>query len=195
MISNNENTGGKSRTRLKKTATAVPTPRSKADMENLVSQIATLKRAELNLKQDMDLRIAAVKGEYEGSLADIEKELAALTTAAETWATGNPEAFGKNKSIKFLQGCVGFRTGTPKLEPLNKKWNWKLITAAVQELLPAFIRSKPELDKEALLAQRDEEIIGYALPRVGLKVTQDESFFVDVETTKTETREVKEVKQ
>ena len=182
-----------SKNRITKKAAAVPTPRTKADMDNLVSQIATLKRAEAGLKHDMDVRVAAVKLEYEGTLADIELELKSLTGAAEAWATSNAEAFGKNKSIKFLQGTVGFRTGTPKLEPLNKKWNWKLITSAVQELLPAFIRNKPEVDKEALLAQRDEEIIGYALPRVGLKVTQDESFFVDVDGTKVETREVKEV--
>jgi len=159
-------------------------------MENLVSQIAELKRTEAQQKLQMDQAVAMAKAQYEDSLSQIEKELKPLLVAAESWATSNPEAFGKAKSIKFLQGLVGFRTTTPKLEPLNKKWNWKTITAAVEQMLPEFIRNKPEVDKEALLGQRDEEIIQMMLPRVGLKVTQEESFFVDVETTKTETREV-----
>lgn len=173
--------------RIKKTAAKVPTPRTKADMENLIDQIATLKRAEAALKTEMDSRIAAIKGEFERSLSDIETEVKGLCDAAETWATSNPEEFGKKKSIEFLHGIVGFRTSTPKLEPISKKWNWKTITTAVEQLLPAFIRNKPEVDKEAILAQRDE--LSEFLPNVGLKVSQEESFFVDVTGTKTETRE------
>lgn len=157
-------------------------------MENLISQIATLKRAEARMKNQMDSEIATIKDSWEGALGDIELELKPLLIAAETWATSNPEAFGKNKSIKFLQGLVGFRTGTPKLEPLNKRWTWKLITDAVERLLPNFIRSVPEVDRAAIIGQREE--LAEFLPSVGLKVTQDESFFVDVEATKVETREV-----
>jgi phage host-nuclease inhibitor protein Gam len=177
-----------SKNRIKKTAAAVPTPRTKADMEILVAQIAGMKRAEADLKLRLDERIAAIKELFDEELATVAAQLEPLKVAAESWATSNPEAFGKNKSIKFLQGTVGFRTTTPKLEPLNKKWTWALITSAVERMLPNFIRSKPEVDREGILGQRDE--LAEFLPLVGLKVSQSESFFVDVETTPVATREV-----
>ena len=71
----------------------------------------------------------------------------------------------------------GFRTGTPRLVLLNRKWNWALVLEKVQALLPNFIRNKPEIDKEALISQRAE--LAEFLPMVGVKVTQAEAFFVE----------------
>lgn len=73
---------------------------------------------------------------------------------------------------------------------LNRKWNWEKVVDALQHRLPAFLRDKPEVDKAALLAQRDEPVIRENLPLVGLKVTQDEGFFVEPKLTKVETRQV-----
>ena len=175
--------------RIKKPAAVVPMPQTRSQMESLVGQIARLKRQEATERLALDQKIAAIKEQHEEALTAIAEALKPLLAAAEHWSTNNPAEFGKNKSAAFLQGKVGWRTGTPKLEPLNKKWNWKTITEAVQQLLPAFIRNKPEVDKEAILAQRDEEIMKLSLPAVGLRVTQGEGFFVDVDLAQVETRE------
>lgn len=180
------------KSRIKKTAAVVPTPRTRAEMEALVGQIARLKIQEAAETVAMDKEIAAIKQQHEDALCAIDDELKPLLAAAETWATSNPDQFGKNKSVSMLHGTIGFRTTTPKLEPLNKKWNWKTITEAVCRYLPAFVRTKPEVDKEAILGQRDE--LAYILPTVGLRVTQTESFFVEPEMTQVETRETVEAK-
>lgn len=178
------------KTRLKKTAAVIPTPRTRAEMEELVNRIAALKRLEVRETVALDAEIAAVKEQHGDALAQIAADLKPLLTAAETWATANPAEFGKVKSVKLLHGTVGFRTTTPALLPLNKKWNWKTITAAVMHRLPNFIRNKPEVDKEAILAQR-EELAGLgALEACGLKVSQEETFFVEPHLTEVEKREV-----
>lgn len=182
------------KTRIKKTAAVVPTPQTLPQMAALVGRIAELKLQEATEQLAMDKEIADIKEEHGNALSAIAEEIKPLLAAAEQWATSNPTEFGKNKSLAFLHGKIGWRTGTPKLEPLNKKWNWKSITEAVQRYLPAFIRSKPEVDKEAIIGQRDEEALKAVLPLCGLKVVQDEGFFVDVDLTQVETRETKDAK-
>jgi phage host-nuclease inhibitor protein Gam len=74
---------------------------------------------------------------------------------------------------------IGFRTGTPKLALAKRGGNWNAALECVKAFLPAFIRNKPEIDKEALIAQRDDEPVKWALPQCGLKVTQGESFYIE----------------
>jgi len=177
--------------RIKKTAATVPTPVTRADMEALVGQIATLKRDEAGQKLQMDKIVAKVKADFEESLARVADELKPLIVAAENWATSNPDEFGKNKSIKMLHGVLGFRTGTPALK-LLRGWNWQKVTDACGIHLPNFLRSVPEVDKAALIGQREE--LSAAFPLIGVKIDQDESFFVEPVMTTVEKRETVEAK-
>ena len=103
------------------------------------------------------------------------------------WAEANPGQFPKDKkSIALLAGTLGFRTGTPKLALLSRRFNWEIVLANVQRLIPKFIRNKPEIDKEAILAERDNETLLTAITGCGLKITQDESFYVEPNLTETE---------
>lgn len=173
------------KTRIKKPVTDATT----IDIELVIGQIAGLKNSERKLTAAMDQRIQAIRDDYADDLAHVADNLAVLIARAQAWAEANPDKFAKRKSLELTHGTVGFRTGTPKLALLNKKWNWKTALNAVCNLLPNFIRQVPEIDKEALIAQRDEESIRYALPRCGLKVTQDESFFVEPNLTPLDNRE------
>jgi phage host-nuclease inhibitor protein Gam len=83
---------------------------------------------------------------------------------------------------------AGFRSGTPSLALLNRKWNWEKVLAACQSVLPNFIRNKPEIDKAAIILQREE--LAEVLPLIGVKVKKAEGFFVDANLTQVETREV-----
>jgi hypothetical protein len=55
--------------------------------------------------------------------------------------------------------------------------------------MPAFVRSSPEIDKAALIAQRDDPTLITVMPFCGLKVTNDECFFVETDLTPVEKRE------
>lgn len=138
----------------------------------------------------MNADVQRAQERYAYGLGQLKKELEAKVARVQSWALANPEEFGKRKSIEFTHGTVGFRTGTPKLALLNRKWNWEKALERVEALLPNFIRSKPEIDKEAILAQRDEEVLQFAIEECGMKVVQDESFYVEPTMDEVETREV-----
>ena len=145
-----------------------------------------------NLRKIIAGRDAAVLRINEAFAADIgaaKKDIDDKTDIIRAWAEANPDQFPKGrKSLALANGTLGFRTGTPKLALLNRKWTWAKALLAVRTLLPAFIRDTPEIDKEALIAQRDEEAIQYGLSHAGLKITNDESFFIEPRLTDTDAR-------
>ena len=154
---------------------------SRADAEAGVTRLAEVVNARRAFASAMDDEILAIRNRYELKLGQLDAQIEQTTGDLEAWAVANPSEFGKRKSIEFLNGTVGFRTGTPKLSLLSPAWTWEKVTAAVERLLPNFIRNKPEVDKESILGQRDE--LAEFLPSVGLKVTQGESFYVEPKLT------------
>ena len=146
---------------------------------NDLAQTANNKR---KLVARRDHEVLALNAKYEPDLAACDADLKAKTEALNAWASSHPEEFPKGrKSIEFLSGTLGFRTGTPKLALLSRGWTWEKVNEAVGKLLPNFIRNRPEVDKAAIIGQRDE--LGEFLPRVGVKVTQGETFFADPKLT------------
>jgi phage host-nuclease inhibitor protein Gam len=159
----------------------------------LVSNIRALKISERKIKADRD---AAVKKIDEGCgphLERIEAEIERDMKRCQTWAEDHPEEFAERKSIEFTHGVLGFRTGTPKLVMTKRAGGWKGALERVMQFLPSFIRDTPEIDKEALIAQRAEAEVQYGLKQCGLAVEQAEAFFVEPKITEVETRETSEV--
>jgi phage host-nuclease inhibitor protein Gam len=168
-----------SKNRIKKSLTIAIASRSEA--EQVINEMATLANEIAGLNAEMDAHIIAIKENYSPIVASRELQLEQRAADLEAWAIANPSEFGKKKSIEFLNGTLGFRTGTPKLSLLNRKWTWDTVTEAVCRLLPNFIRNKPEVDKAGIIASAAE--LEEFLPQVGLKVTQGESFFVEPKVT------------
>lgn len=89
----------------------------------------------------------------------------------------------KLKSYDLAGGTIGFRTNPPKLDKL-KGFTWDAVTVLVKEHYPDYIRTKEEVDKDAIIALRDdEEIMPGITKKCKVMVVQDETFFV---TTKEE---------
>ena len=162
------------------------TPATREEAEAVMNELALAENNKRHISTVLDREILAAQERVAPALAQCEEVIREKSAALKAWAEANPHLFSKRKSIDLLAGTLGFRTGTPKLALLNKQWNWETVTEAVQHFLPNFIRNKPEVDKEAILGQREEEIIKFTLPKCGLKVTQGESFFVEPNLTETE---------
>lgn len=173
------------KTRIKIPLIAITT---RAEAEDAMSAIAQADAKRRGLEAAMDAKVHAIHEASAPALAECDTEIKRQSQALQVWAEANPQEFGKKKSLTFLSGTLGFRTGGPKLALLNKAWNWEKVLEQVQRCLPNFIRDKPEIDKEAILGQRDEEAIKAVLPRCGLKVTQDEGFFIEPNQTEAEAR-------
>lgn len=138
--------------------------------------VSDAKAAKLNAT--LDGEIAKLREKYASDLKKAEETKSAAWEVIETYCKENQaELFSKKKSMETAHGVVGFRTGTHKLVTL-RGYTWNAVLALVKEIAPAYVRTKEELNKELLLAQREEQ--AELLPRLGVKVEQDEAFFIEL---------------
>ena len=167
-------------------------PKSREEMEALVGEIASLKIQERSIKASMDITIKNLKDGYQANLSEITDKLGALLPRAMAWAEANPDAFGKLRSIDMVHGVVGWRTNTPSLKTLSG-WTWDRVLERLKGLPSMFgyVRAKEEVNKQALLNDRDE-IGADELRAIGLRVIQEDEFFVDPKLSETEKRETVE---
>jgi phage host-nuclease inhibitor protein Gam len=156
------------------------------DAEFCLNELAGAICAQRALQAERDSRKLDIEAEYAAQLLECDLAIKEKTESLKAWAQVNPQLFGKRKSLEFPSGKLGFRTGMPKLSLLNRKWTWAKVLDAVRTTLPAFIREKPEVDKEAIIAQSQE--LAEFLPLVGVKVEQGETFFVEPAITETKNR-------
>jgi phage host-nuclease inhibitor protein Gam len=148
---------------------------------NALAQVANNRR---KLIAQSDAAKLAIDAKYADGIALCDGAISEAEAALATWAEANPGEFGKKKSIKFPSGTIGWREGQPKLERTSKAISWERCLEAVQNLLPNFIRQKPEIDKEAIIAQRAD--LAPILPHCGLKVVQGEQFYAKPNLTETD---------
>jgi len=162
-----------SKSRIKTTASPI---RTRDEMESLVGDIAALKTAEQKLTADLNRRTTELRRDFEGSLGAVQDELSGKMALARDWAEAHPEEFGKGKSIAMTHGDVGWRIGNPTLKTLPK-WTWDRVLEKLREggVWLKYVRTKFEINKESLLADRDD----VDLKDVGCRVVQEETFFIE----------------
>lgn len=179
------------KTRIKKTAgTAV----TRDQAEALVGSLRELAIEEQELLAEKNEQLKSIEEEYSQDLSRIAMQRKLLLPQIEAWAEANPAEFGQRKSLEFTHGTIGFRTGMPKLVMIKRiPGGWKGALDLVMKFLPAFIRNAPEIDKEALIGQRDDPDLVAGLKLCGLKVDQSESFFVEPKLDQVEERQTSEV--
>jgi len=153
-----------------------PVVASRADAEKILGEICVA-TADLNsLKAQLDAELTAARQNYEGRIDSLEKQLQQQSGLVQQWAEATPEEFGTKKSIDLLHGRIGFRTGTPKLKTLAG-WTWDRVLSVVNA---PFIRETRAVDKEGLLAAHSRgDLADTDLRTVGVRVVQDESFFIE----------------
>lgn len=176
------------KTRIK--TAALPKAVSRDEAERIVGSITTLTIQRNSLAADMDAEVTAARARYEVTLSNTEARIEALTEQVRDWALANPEEFGKKKSIEMIHGVIGFRTGMPKLKTLAG-WTFARVLDSLKGLPwgGAFTRIKEEVDKEGILsAFSSENLTPGELREIGVRIDQEESFFVDPAVTETDAR-------
>ena len=166
---------------------------SREEMERVIGQIAELKNRQTQVQTEIDRKILRLREAREGELTELAEQLDEKTEMALRWSTANEAEFGKRKSLVMTHGTVGFRTGNPKLKPISK-FTWTKVLETIQRsatFAASYIRSKAEVDREKLLADRDD-LGADGLRVLGLKVVQEESFFVEPHLSSIENREQRE---
>lgn len=149
---------------------------TRAEAERMLGEVTAL-TAQLNsLKAELDRELTATRKRFEGRIDELKVEIEQKSALLQQWAEASPEDFAERKSVEFLHGRVGFRTGNPTLKTLSG-WTFKRVLEVITR---SFVRVKEELDKEAILAAYAAgTLTDGELRAVGLRVVQDESFYVD----------------
>jgi phage host-nuclease inhibitor protein Gam len=165
-----------------------PVIESRAEMEILVAEITELK---LRLKQSanaMDEALTGVRERYEKRQAGLEKSIAEKSTVAQAWAEANWAEFGSLKSLEFTHGTVGWRSGQPQLRTLSG-WTWdRVLEKLKQEAdLSGYVRAREEVNKQMILGDR-ERLGNDGLRGLGVRVVQEESFFIEPKLSIVENR-------
>ncbi len=166
-------------TRIRRTAPVVAT---RADAERVLGELAADSAEQARLQAELDAELTTVRQKYEGTIEDLGKKIEGATGLLQAWAEANPEEFGDKKSVELLHGRLGFRTGNPKLKTLSG-WTWDRVKETLARKFAGHIRTKTEVDKEGLLAAHQRhEIDERDLREIGVKVVQDEAFFIEPKT-------------
>jgi phage host-nuclease inhibitor protein Gam len=163
----------------KRTKTIVTQGVTQEQMEQAFAEFATADARSQQITSKMDVEITRIREKYQDDLLKLSEVKERNFDIMQTFAVENrADLFSKRKSIETVHGVLGFRTGTPKLKTL-KGFTWPSVTNLLKEFLPAYVRTVEEPAKDRLLADRDNEDVADLFAKVGIKVDQDETFFVE----------------
>jgi phage host-nuclease inhibitor protein Gam len=147
-----------------------------AVVENIVQ--LQLERDELEIAREQE--ITAIRRKYGAPLAELERYLRLEMSWVTIWATEHPGEFSDRRTLECAHATIGFCATPPRVARASRKWTWSGIAARLGETTWGrhYLRqTAPEVDKEALLADR-LELDADELRQAGLKIVQDERFYI-----------------
>lgn len=159
---------------------------NKAEIHSWDEADATLQRIAV-LKSQIEERIAEYNAEEQKRRliitqlnAPLEAEIAYLESGLKAFCENNRHDFGKLKSKELSHGTVGFRLSPPKVAT-KKGFTFSSALELIKRSIwkTEFIRTKEEIDKEAILLAYNREnatLSKEELAELGLEIKQDETF-------------------
>lgn len=155
---------------------------AEAEVEARLNEFAFAAAKKAELIAQLDEAIAQVREKFTSLISAEDSKLSAITEEVYRYAEANKEhLFGNKRSQEYLAATIGYRRSTPKLKTL-KGFTWNAVAKLLEEFSPAFVRTKSEVDKELLLAKREDKEVQALLEKVGVEVAQDEVFFIEAKT-------------
>lgn len=146
------------------------------EAEGIFAEYATADAKIQKITAEMDGKIIKIRESYDTQLTDLKTAKDGAFEKLQHFAQANPDQFTKKKSLEMTQGVIGFRT-TPESVGKVKGFTWDAVTNMLKEFLPDYVRTKEEPNKESIL--KDKEQIQHLFPKVGIKIEQSETFYVE----------------
>lgn len=155
-----------------------PLLRSLAEAESALARLreVTIHRDQTQLI--LERRRKELDEEYGAQITEDQQEIDALAEQLRVWADASPAVFGTKKSLELMHGVIGWRVGNPTLKT-RTGWTWDRVLEALRDAgFFNWVRTKSEVDKQAILANR-EHITEETMRLIGVRVVQDEPFFIE----------------
>lgn len=127
-----------------------------------------------------DQQVAQVMKEWERPIVRAAETIAELEAQLQQYYLTHLKEIEANgrKSLPLEYGVMGRRLGNPALKLLNRAWTWSAVLAKLRASFgERFLRPRdPEINKDKVKA----ELAANELREHGLKIQQDEDFYVEV---------------
>ncbi len=153
-------------------------PQDRDQVIQAIAIIGARQRDRTRIEAEMNDELAAIKERYEREAEPHNSKIQELRTGVQIWCEANRDSLTKNGKMKtatFASGEVRWRTTPASVKIRNGK---AVLIALVKAKLSQFIRTKVEVNKEAILADR-EAVKNIA----GITIEQREEFvIVPIET-------------
>ena len=160
-------------TKLKAVAEAAPQTREEVSRD--IRTLGDIQREALRLETAMNDEVAEITARYTPQIENLKKQIKVLFKGIQDWCKTNRDELtngGKTKTANLTTGTVSWRLGTPSCSVSRDVEG--VIDTLRRMGLERFIRTKEEVNKEAVLAEPDA-VKGIA----GIKVnTAAESLYV-----------------
>lgn len=137
--------------KVKTAAAQVAVPQSREEATEAIAAIGRHTRERARIEAAMGDEIAAIKQRYEAQAAPHAAAIVDLTEGVATWCAAHREALtqgGKTKTVTFPSGEVAWRITPPKVLLRGVE---AILATLKRRNLDAFIRTKEEINKEAIL--------------------------------------------
>jgi phage host-nuclease inhibitor protein Gam len=156
------------------------------EVENRLREYAKTEAFIARKEAEMNQKIQKIKEKYDEETKEARTTKKNLFEELKTFALLKPKLFDKKRSLGLVYGKIGFRTGTPKVMLLNRKYNWKTVIELLEKIFGMkYLRVKTEPNKDAILSDAaQKQLSDSELAAVGLKIDQNEKFFIDVDWDK-----------
>jgi phage host-nuclease inhibitor protein Gam len=125
------------------------------DVASTIRQIGEMSRDVARLSADMNDEIAAVTQKYQTLIAPKQERVIAMQTGVQVWCEANREKLtngGKVKTANLITGNVLWRQRPPSISIRGAE---SVIETLKKLALTRFVRTKDEVNKEAMLNEPD----------------------------------------
>lgn len=140
--------------RVKTRGVNLPVPQSRDEAASHVRRIGELERDLGRREADMNDELARIKEVHEQGAQPISEERDGLTEGLKTWAEANRSAITDGNRVKFADLGTGKISWRHRPAKVSVPKDVETILAAIRRLrLPRFIRTKEEVNREAMLAE------------------------------------------
>lgn len=158
--------------RIKATA-AVAIPQTREAVTAAIREMGIAQRQFARIEADMNDALAAVREQYEAQAIPLREQITGLQAGVQTWCEANRTDLtlgGKVKTAAFPSGEIQWRLRPPSVAVRGAE---AVLDTLARLGLTRFIRTKEEVNKEAILAE-PEAVRGV----VGISINQGEDFVV-----------------
>lgn len=134
----------------------LPVPQNRDEAASAVREIGELNRDLARLEATMNDRLAAIRETFETRADPLREAIAAKTEGLKAWAEANRVALtdgGKTKTADLGTGKISWRLRPAKVRLVKVD----AVIETIKKLgFTQFLRTTEEVNKEALLADRDK---------------------------------------